>query len=151
MEATRGNENTLSAALSYAEQGIPVFPCKPDKSPATMNGFYESTTDEAQIRAWWANRPEALIGLRTGNADEASGIFVLDVDNGEVGRASLARLEAEHGRLPETYTVHTPGNPGKGKAPGEQLYFRYPEGVEKVKIFVSKLAANVDVRETAGT
>src|SRR4051812_8279953 len=92
----------LDAVLEYARRGIPVFPCKPDKSPATPNGFYDSTTDEAQIRAWWESRPEALIGLRTG---EPSSLFVLDVDNGEVGRASLSQLEAEHGPLPETYTV----------------------------------------------
>ena len=147
MEAPDTSENTLSAALSYAMQGMPVFPCKPDKSPATPNGFYDSTIDEEQLRAWWENRPDALIGLRTG---KPSGFFVLDVDNGEVGRASLSQLEVKHGPLPETYTVSTPGNQSKGKKPGEQLYFRYPEDAEKVKSSVSELGANLDVRGDGG-
>jgi hypothetical protein len=122
------NDSVLDTALEYARRGMPVFPCKPDKGPATPKGFYDAATDEAQISAWWGSRPDALIGLSTG---KPSGVFVLDVDNGEVGLASLASLVAEHGRLPVTYTVSTPGNPSKGKDPGEQLYFRYPEGVRR--------------------
>ncbi len=95
----------LEAALAYARQGVVIFPCKPDKSPRTTNGFYAATTTEDQIRRWWSAHPNDLIGLRTG---EESGIFVLDMDNGEVGRASLEHLEAEHGRLPDTYTVEPP-------------------------------------------
>jgi P4 family phage/plasmid primase-like protien len=146
-EANNVNGIMLAAALQYAQRSMPVFPCKQDKSPATPNGFYGAATDEAQIRRWWSQQPDSLLGLSTG---EASGLFVLDVDNGEEGRASLAKLETEHGPLPETYAVSTPGNRSKGKAPGEQLYFRYPEGVEKVKSTVSVLGANLDVRGDGG-
>jgi hypothetical protein len=90
MEAPNTSESTLSAALSYAKQGMPVFPCKPDKSPDTPHAFYDATTDEAQIRAWWESRPYALIGLRAG---KPSGLFILDVDNGEEGLATLGRLK----------------------------------------------------------
>ncbi len=137
----------LEAALAYAAQGAPIFPCKPDKSPRTANGFYAATTDEDQIRRWWAAHPSDLIGLRTG---KVSSVFVLDVDNGGEGLASLAKLEAERGRLPETYTVRTPGNPGKGKEPGEQRYFRYPPDAGKVKSSVSELGTNLDVRGDGG-
>jgi Bifunctional DNA primase/polymerase, N-terminal len=99
MEAVQ--KNVGDAALGYAERGMPVFPCNPDKSPATPRGFHNATTDEAQICAWWAQQPDALIGLRTGNADEASSIFVLDVD-GREGRETLEALEAENEILPET-------------------------------------------------
>lgn len=137
----------LEAALFYAKRGFPVFPCRPDKSPRTSNGFYAAATDEHQVREWWSAHPDDLIGLRTG---EPSGIFVLDVDNGEVGRASLERLEAEHGRLPDTYTVRTSGNPEKGKGPGEHRYFRYPGGVGKIKSTTSQVGNNLDVRGDGG-
>ncbi len=137
----------LDAALAYAAHGAPVFPCKLDKSPRTANGFYAATTDEEQIRRWWAAHPNDLIGLRTG---EESGVFVLDMDNGEIGRASLRHLEAEHGRLPDTYTVRTSGNPEKGKGPGEHRYFRYPVGVGKVKSSTSQIGTNLDVRGDGG-
>ncbi len=135
----------LDAALAYAAQGAPAFPCKPDKSPRTANGFYAATTTEDQIGRWWAAHSDDLIGLRTG---EESGVFVIDVDNGEVGRASLAKLEAEHSPLPTTYTVYTPGNPRKGKEPGEQRYFRYPGAA--VKSTVSVIGDNLDVRGDGG-
>ncbi len=136
---------TREAALGYASAGFSVFPCKPDKSPRTANGFYDATTDQGQIRRWWAENPGDLIGLRTG---QESGVFVLDIDNGEEGAASLAKLETEHGRLPETYTVRTPGNPERGKEPGGQRYFRHPGG--KVKSTVSVLGDNLDVRGDGG-
>ncbi len=109
----------LEAALLYATQGAPVFPCKLDKSPRPDNGFYAATTDEGQIRRWWAAHPDDLIAVPTG---AASGTWVLDVDNGETGRTALARLEAEHGRIPETYRVRTSGDPKKDKGPGEHIY-----------------------------
>jgi hypothetical protein len=68
--------NTLEIALDLAaNRGIPVFPCKPDKTPATPHGFKDATTDLAQIEAWFSDR-EALIGVPTGTA---SGLNVLDV------------------------------------------------------------------------
>jgi hypothetical protein len=65
-----------AAALWYAEQGIEVFPCRPnEKVPATRNGVKDATTDPARIAEWWTRTPEANIGLAAG------GIFdVLDID-----------------------------------------------------------------------
>lgn len=69
---TSSREMALDLAANY---GIPVFPCKADKSPATPRGFYDATTDLDQIESWFANG--ALIGVPTG---EPSGIVCLDVD-----------------------------------------------------------------------
>lgn len=55
----------LDAALQYAREGIPVFPCR-EKKPLTSNGFYSATTDEDQIRAWWKINPDAQIAMPTG-------------------------------------------------------------------------------------
>jgi putative DNA primase/helicase len=72
---------------------VPVFPCKPDKSPHTGNGFKAATTDEGKIRKWWETWPDALIGVPTG---EKSGINVLDID------VKTGSVEEVLSRLPET-------------------------------------------------
>ena len=62
------NEET---ALILAARGIAVFPCfgkdvKPPlkpKAPLTEDGFYNATTDQAQIKRWWKSYPDALIGV----------------------------------------------------------------------------------------
>lgn len=66
----------LDHALQLARQGIPVFPCRQDKSPATKNGFKDATLDTVQINRWFA-RSQFLVAAPTGSR---SGLFVLDVD-----------------------------------------------------------------------
>ncbi len=59
----------LDAALELAtEDKVPVFPCKPDKRPLTRNGFKDATCDVNQIKSWWQQYPDALIGVPTGSA-----------------------------------------------------------------------------------
>jgi hypothetical protein len=68
----------LDAALAYAKEGWPVFPCSPvNKRPFTLCGFKDATTELRQARNWWDRWPEALIGLPCG---AKSGVFALDVD-----------------------------------------------------------------------
>jgi hypothetical protein len=68
----------LDIALQTAREGYPVFPLKQGtKVPYLDGGFHIATRDEAQIRAWWAERPDANIAVPTG---EVSGISVVDVD-----------------------------------------------------------------------
>lgn len=80
----------LELALSYAERGLPIFPCRaretadPDtgeiygaKTPLTPNGLKGATTTERIIRVWWERNPDAMIGLPTGSK---AGFFVLDLD-----------------------------------------------------------------------
>jgi hypothetical protein len=77
-EQDAGEASSLSplgqAALAYAEQGIPVFPCEPgDKVPLFRQGAAEATSDPDQIRTWWAEYPDANIG------GQMSGMVVIDV------------------------------------------------------------------------
>ncbi len=52
------------AAQSMASVGIPVFPCKMDKSPMTLSGFKDATTDLDQVGKWF--QKESMIGVPTG-------------------------------------------------------------------------------------
>ncbi|NOW45701.1 RecA-family ATPase [Novosphingobium sp. SG751A] len=94
-------------ALTYAAQGVPVFPCQPDKSPYIKGGFKAASKDPDQIGRWWARWPDALIGMPTG---EPSGMWVLDVDDPATFVA--AGIEMPPARLART---------GKGF----HHYFRY--------------------------
>jgi hypothetical protein len=60
------------AASEYAARGWPVFPLRPSaKTPATTHGVLDASTDPERVSAWWADMPDANIGLATG--------FVFDV------------------------------------------------------------------------
>lgn len=98
--------SALEMVEFYAvDMGWRVFPLRPGhKTPATGHGFKDATTDVHQLRAWWRREPRYGVGLA------CEGFVVLDVDvrDGKPGRESLARLEAQHGELPETWIVATP-------------------------------------------
>jgi len=73
--------------------GWPIFPLRPcSKIPGTPDGFKSATADAETIANWWQNEPEANIGLHCRDW------LVLDVD-GNKGRATLAKLQALHGKL----------------------------------------------------
>lgn len=101
----------LDAALHYARKGIPVFPCNIQKRPLTAHGFKDASTDKEQIRAWWDQHPNAIIGIPTG---EASGLAVIDLDHkpnkfGVERNGSQALLEITQGEiLPDTVEARTP-------------------------------------------
>jgi putative DNA primase/helicase len=66
----------LAAALRWARIGKPVFPCDlATKAPLTSHGFKDATRDEEQIREWWRENPDAMIGTPTGKL-----FVVLDID-----------------------------------------------------------------------
>lgn len=86
----------LQAALELAEAGWAVFPVdRFTKSPLVAHGVYAATTDEAQLRAWWATYPDANPAVAV-----PPNCVVLDVDPRKGGDAQLARLEREHGAVP---------------------------------------------------
>ena len=48
----------VRTALTLAQRGLAVFPCRPsDKRPATANGCKDATTDFEMIREWWLREP----------------------------------------------------------------------------------------------
>ncbi len=144
----------LSAALDLARAGIKVFPVygvsgssctcgkpncsSPGKHPIPSNGFKAATTEVETIKAWWADHPDANIGLPTGSEN---GIFVFDIDPKNGGDTSLSSLESEHGPLPATLKVKT----GSG---GQHFYFLYPKGGARNS--AGKLGSGIDVRGDGG-
>lgn len=86
----------LAEALSYAERGWFVFPCRErpshpymrdekeiihyEKTPYTTHGLDDATLDKDQIHSWWKRYPNAMIGINC----EKSGLFVVDIDNKHV-------------------------------------------------------------------
>ena len=101
----------LTAALAYTNINYPIFPIRVNaKTPLTLHGFKDATTDQAQVKEWWSQWPDANIGLATG---KPSGISVVDVD-GQEGVDSIKMLG-----LPKTWTVRTP------RGTGYHLYFQY--------------------------
>jgi hypothetical protein len=107
------------AARIYGAQGWPVFPCEPGaKTPLTLHGFKNASTDPDTIASWWQRWPDANIGIPTG----ATTFDVLDVDRKAdgTGFAALGRL-ARSGLVTGAHRlVKTPSG-------GLHLYFR-PNG-----------------------
>lgn len=67
-------------ALKYAIAGIAVFPCRPNKQPATAHGFKDATTDVEQVRRMFSGG-DYLIGIPTGE------IVAIDVEDEPTARA----------------------------------------------------------------
>lgn len=132
-----GSGSLQSCAIGYAKKGIPLFPCKKDKTPITQHGFKEATTDIKTIKKWWRENPSASIGMPTG---EVCGMWVLDIDGAE-GYESLEKLEKEHGKLPETLRQKTGGG-------GEHIFFKY--NGTPIKNSSNQVAKKIDVRGNGG-
>jgi len=108
---------------------IPVFPCKPNKSPYVKYPSHAATISFEQIKAWRKEYPDALWGMPTG---WLSNLIVLDVDC----ERSLAALEQKYGSLPVTRKVKSPH--------GLHLYFKYSPGFPSVSEFWKKIDIRSD-------
>jgi hypothetical protein len=108
------------------------------KHPRTDKGHLAATTDAHVIEEWWRRWPDANIGVRTG---AISGLLVLDTDPRHGGDDALHELEQEHGTLPASASVRTPGG-------GQHYYFRHP-GCE-VRGSADKVGPGIDVRADGG-
>lgn len=119
---------TLDYALAYAKLGWHVLPVwsvddhgqcrcgrpnsekghkagKHPQSNLVPNGQYDATVDESTIRNWWAEDPDAGIGIWL----SASGLIALDIDPQNSGDVTLAAIEAEHGVLHSDCVAITQG------------------------------------------
>jgi hypothetical protein len=130
------------AALDYAARGLPVFPIAPreKKPPLTEHGFQDATCDEAQLRLWWGETPEANVAIPT------SGLLVIDADvragpDGRSGVEAWAEIRDRHGGHEPTRMQRT----GSG---GEQTFFRDAE--RRFRNTTSRLGANIDTRAEGG-
>jgi Bifunctional DNA primase/polymerase, N-terminal/Primase C terminal 1 (PriCT-1) len=146
----------------FLKDGTPGCSCRKHdctnigKHPRTTYGLLEATTDEAEISAWWTQWPEANIGVATGAttgqvgrtkdgrdlAHPGNGALALDVDPRHAGDITLADLEAEHGRLPDTVQSLTGSS-------GRHVLFAHP-GVEIRNDASSKLGQGLDLRGDGG-
>lgn len=114
---TDWNASLASHALQYAEAGFKVLPCRENsaqgraKSPYTINGHKDASTDPEKIARWWSEHPHALIGLVP-----PKGYVVIDIDPRHGG--SLDALSAFCG---ETSLETLTANSGRGE--GCHLWF----------------------------
>lgn len=130
----------LDTALECASRGWPVFPCKADKTPLTVNGFKDATTGEGQIRSWWAEWPHALVGIDTGRA----GLVVVDVDvkGSKPGRRNWKALVEELGsELSDTAVTRT-------QSGGWHIYFT--ANGHDLRNTTGALAEAIDTRAQGG-
>jgi Bifunctional DNA primase/polymerase, N-terminal/AAA domain/Primase C terminal 1 (PriCT-1) len=122
----------LEWALDAARRGFRVFPVIPNgKIPAITNWQNLATTDEKQIRAWWAIDPEYNIGTGTGD------LVVFDADKAKGGLVSFAEMRL-YDEFPATLTSKTQGG-------GLHLIYDRPPHT-RVAGSVGKLAPGIDIR-----
>jgi putative DNA primase/helicase len=129
-ERTPTRSRYAVAVELVAEHGTPIFPCKPDKTPRTRNGFYNASTVLEQIDAWFLNS-NSLIGVPTGGR-----FFVVDVDPAGVDwyTANAHRLNCG--------CIHNTRR-------GWHLLYATPAGGE-IKNSAGQIAPGVDVRGMGG-
>ena len=132
-----------SAAFRLALRGLAVFPLTPGQKVPLLgsHGCHDGSTDSDIARARWKRSPNSNIGVKTG---AASGVWVLDIDLGPGGDASLARLEAEHGPLPATVEVLTPSG-------GRHYWWRWPASGPEIRNSAGRIGPGLDVRGEGGS
>jgi hypothetical protein len=140
----------LAAALAYAGRGLAVFPAcaavkKSHKAADHSNGArWGATSDPAEIRRDFARWPDCRVGIPTGAGNR---IVVIETDtpqgHGTNGAALLAKLEAEHGALPDTLTACSPSG-------SLHRYFLHPGNRIKIKTTASVIGAGIDIRGDGG-
>jgi hypothetical protein len=132
----------LEHARAYAARGWRVVPIPAgEKYPKDLTDWqHRATTDTDTLAGWWPDGTTNGIGIATG---DGTGMFVLDIDPDHGGDDTLADLEHEHGRLPDTIEVITGGG-------GRHLYFTIPDGVTITNDQGKRLGPGLDIRGNGG-
>ena len=126
------------AASKYAEKGWRIFPITPnEKAPPLYPWRDNSSNNPDQVKKWWAEHPNANIGLDCGK----SGIIVIDVDLKQGGMANWNMLCEEHDIDTDTLRIITPSQ-------GRHIFYLAP----KVEIGNSRNLEGhgIDVRGVGG-
>jgi hypothetical protein len=143
------DETALGYALAYAALGLRVLPIRAGGKHPPMASWQHAATDDAdKIRNWYRGLyTTAGVGIALGDQPNGKHLFALDLDNhgnGD-GHDELADLEAQHGRLPDTWRAIT----GSGNS---HLIFEAPAGVtvRNQQAAGNRVAPNIDVRGQGG-
>lgn len=127
------------AAIRYAARGWSVVPVEPGgKRPIVpWLELQRRRASSREIEDWFAQRPDANVGIVTG---AVSGLVVLDVDAGRGGGESVEVWTRSNGPLPATVEALTGGG-------GRHLYFRHPGVATANRV---GLAMGIDLRGDGG-
>lgn len=113
-------------ALRLARMGFHVFPCRPGgdrvKQPMPFMRWRDvSTSDERTVSRWWAEWPDAAIGLDLGK----SGMLVIDADRHgpHDGVEAFGELMAANGYQPDDVPLAATPNEGT------HFFYRQPPGM----------------------
>src|SRR5438876_7166541 len=155
MSRTRSSSDDalLAAALDYHRRGWGVIPLysicdgkctcaeesctHPGKHPlASWKQYQSRRPSKAEIRAWWAQYPDANVGIITGSA---TGLVVLDVDPRNGGQTTLDSLLARYGPLPKTFESCTGGG-------GRHIFFAYARDNAQIASKANALGLGLDVK-----
>jgi len=134
MIAAEGMAKALKYARILVEIGIPCFPCREDKTPATPRGFLNATCDPVVLEKMWCACPGSLVGIATG---ALSGLDALDIDPRHGGDRWL---DANRARLPSTWENAT-------RSGGRHTLFEHLKGLRNSN---SRIAPGVDARADGG-
>lgn len=131
--------STAAHARLYRSLGWSVIPVRPGgKRPLVpWQGFQQHPAAPATVDHWFAQGPEANLGVVTG---AVSGLIVLDIDPEHGGMDSMETLVGPGGEWPVTATVQTGGG-------GWHLYFAHPGGSIPNRV---GLWPGIDVRGDGG-
>jgi hypothetical protein len=123
----------MHAGLTLAEEeGLPVFPCRPDKKPYTPHGLKDASSNIQQIGEWIDQYPDALLAVPTGHQSK---LLVVDIDpDGEPWYSEHA-VRLACGRVHKTRRGH-------------HLLYRMPDA--DIRNSAGKIARGVDVRAEGG-
>ena len=107
-------EEMRQAALSYAAEGLRVFPLEPGLKKPKWGGWQEdATTDPETIKRWWSGPDLYNVGILTG---PESRLYVIDFDHHD-NKRGLEVLNIFRSALPETCTARSANG-------GVHLYYR---------------------------
>ena len=136
-DATKPRQSKMAAALQLAEHGFPVFPLIPNDKRPLIKGWQRlaTATDIDRIRDWWADEPDANIGISTER------LYVVDVDPRKGGSATFSALSMTED-IPDTLASVTAGG-------GAHLIFALPHDVT-VSGGNDLLGQGVDVKSHGG-